>query len=208
MKSLIHILSGILLAATVGAAEPARFVALFDGQTFQGWEGSRKWFRIEGGAVVGGSLKEPVPRNEFLCTERQYTNFVLRLKFKLLGEGANAGVQIRSQRVPNHNEVSGFQADLGDPAWWGALYDESRRNRTLVQADPAVLKEILKRGDWNQYEIRCEGKRIRLAINGRQTVDYTERDEKIPEFGIIGLQIHAGPPTEAWYKEIEIQVLP
>ncbi len=208
MKSLIHILSGILLAATLGAAEPAKFVALFDGQTFQGWEGSRKWFRIEGGALVGGSLKEPVPRNEFLCTERQYTNFVLRLKFKLLGEGANAGVQIRSQRVPNHNEVSGFQADLGDPAWWGALYDESRRNRTLVQADPAVLKEILKRGAWNQYEIRCEGKRIRLAINGRQTVDYTEPEEKIPGFGIIGLQIHGGPPTEAWYKEIEIQVLP
>ena len=103
------------------AARKARQpVSLFDGKTFNGWEGdTTKTFRIQDSAIVGGSLKEPVPRNEFLCTTRTYRNFVLRLKFKLLGKGANAGVQFRSRRIPNHHEVSGYQADLGDPGWWG-----------------------------------------------------------------------------------------
>jgi hypothetical protein len=54
-------------------------------------------------------------------------------RFKLVGtEGfVNGGVQFRSQRVPNHFEVSGYQADLGE-GYWGALYDESRRNKVLV----------------------------------------------------------------------------
>jgi hypothetical protein len=40
-----------------------------------------------------------------------------------------------------------------------------------------------------------------------QTVDYTERDAKIPQRGIIGLQIHGGGPSEAWYKELRIKEL-
>jgi hypothetical protein len=179
---------------------------LFDGRTFDGWEGdTNKTFRIEDGAIVGGSLKEKVPRNEFLCTTRSYTNFVLRVKFKLLGKGANAGIQFRSQRIPNHHEVSGYQADMADPSWWGCLYDESRRNKMLAKSDMEALNKVLKRDDWNQYVIRCEGRRIQLSVNGLQTVDYTELDEAIPQHGIIGLQIHGGPPSEAWYKDITIE---
>ena len=53
--------------------------------------------------------------------------------------------------------------------------------------------------------IRCEGKHIVLAINGKQTVDYTETDGGIKQTGCICLQIHSGPPSEAWYKEITIE---
>ncbi|MBI5684099.1 MAG: DUF1080 domain-containing protein [Verrucomicrobia bacterium] len=182
---------------------------LFDGKTFAGWEGdTNKSFRIVDGAVVGGSLKEKVPRNEFLCTTRSYTNFVLRLKFKLLGKGANAGIQFRSKRVPNHHEVSGYQADMADPSWWGCLYDESRRKKMLAKSDMDALNKVLKRDDWNPYVIYCKGRHIQLSVNGLQTVDYIERDEEIPQHGIIGLQIHGGPPSEAWYKDITIEELP
>ena len=182
---------------------------LFDGKTFAGWEGdTNKTFRIQDGVIVGGSMKEKVPRNEFLCTTRSYTNFVLRVKFKLLDRGANGGVQIRSARVPNHHEVSGYQADMADPSWWGCLYDESRRRKTLAKSDMNELNKVLKRDNWNQYVIRCEGKHIRLSVNGLQTVDYTELDDAIPQHGIVGLQIHGGPPSEAWYKDITIEELP
>ncbi len=90
-----------------------------------------------------------MPRNEFLCTTRKYTNFVPRLKFKLLGCGANAGIQFRSARIPNHNEVIGYQADMADPAWWGCLYDESRRKKMLATSDMNELNKALKRDDWN-----------------------------------------------------------
>lgn len=199
--------------STKEAASPGtrlRTVSLFDGKTFRGWVGdTNKTFRIEDGAIVGGTMKAKIPRNEFLCTTRDYTNFVLRLKFKLLGgPSANAGVQIRTKRIPNNNEVSGYQADMGDPAWWGCLYDESRRNKVLAKSNIDEVNKVLKRDDWNEYTIRCEGRRIVLAINGRQTVDYTETDPKVEDYGVIAVQIHAGPPSEAWYKDITIQELP
>ncbi len=189
------------------ADDPGAAVSLFDGKTFEGWEGDQKTFRIEEGAIVGGSLKANVPRNEFLCTKREYGNFELRLKFKVLGKGANAGIQIRSRRIPNHHEMIGYQADLGD-GWWGSLYDESRRKKVLAEADAEAVAKVLKRDDWNRYRIRCQGKRIQLWINDLATVDYTEPDETLEQRGLIGLQIHGGPASEAWYKEITIEQLP
>ena len=184
----------------------ASWQTIFDGNTLDGWEGNLDWFRVVDGAIVAGSLDKKIPRNEFLCTKREYGNFELKLKFKVLGKGANAGVQFRSQRIPNHHEVRGYQADLGD-GWWGCLYDESRRNKILMRSPTAELAKVLKRDDWNDYTIRCEGRRIQLWINGLQTVDYTEADEKIEARGLIGVQIHGGPPSEAWYKEIQLREL-
>jgi hypothetical protein len=191
------------------AAEKGKVVSLFDGKTFKGWDGdTNKTFRIQDGAIVGGTLSAKIPRNEFLCTTRNYTNFILTLKFKLLGgEAANAGVQIRTKRIPNNHEVSGYQADMGDPAWWGCLYDESRRNKILAKSDIEKVNKVLKRDDWNEYKIRCDGKRIQLSINGLQTIDYTETEPNIEDYGVIAVQIHAGPPSEAWYKDITVEEL-
>lgn len=190
-----------------GQTGPKKFTPIFDGKTFSGWEGNLKVFRIEDGAIVGGTLKAPVAHNDFLCTKKEYGDFELRLKFKLLGEGANAGVQIRSQRVPNHFEVSGYQADMGH-GWWGCLYDESRRNKILAGPPAGERVTLIKPNDWNDYVIRCQGKTIQLSVNGRKTVDYTESDSAIPRKGIIGLQIHGGGPSEAWYRDIEIREFP
>jgi hypothetical protein len=200
----------LMLAITVLASAASGYQSgsrkLFEGKTLKGWEGSEKWFRVEDGAIVGGSAKDALSQNEFLCTKEEYSDFELRLKFKLTGESVNGGIQIRSQRIPNNNEVSGYQADLGD-SYWGSLYDESRRNKTLVKPDDKLIEKILKRDQWNDYRILCEGPRIRLYVNGKQTVDYTETDASIPLKGIIGLQIHAGKPSEARYKDIVIRTL-
>jgi predicted RNA binding protein YcfA (HicA-like mRNA interferase family) len=88
--------------------------------------------------------------------------------------------------------------------YWGCLYDESRRKKILAEPDRAELEKVLKRDGWNEYRIRCQGPHIQLWINDYQTVDYTEADDKIERRGILGLQIHAGPPSEAWYKDITI----
>jgi hypothetical protein len=92
---------------------------------------------------------------------------------------------------------------MGD-GWWGALYDESRRNKVLTGPDQAKMKTVVRSGDWNDYRIRAEGKHIQLWLNGVQTVDYTETDPTIETAGVICPQIHAGPPSEAWYKDITI----
>lgn len=193
----------LLLAASAVAAP----VPIFDGKTFTGWEGdTAKTWRIEDGAIVGGSLTEKVPHNEFLATTKPYANFELRLKFKLTGtEGqVNAGIQIRSQRIPNHFEMIGYQADLGEK-YYGALYDESRRKKILAAPEPEAIAKALKLNDWNEYRIRCEGRRIQLWINGVQTVDYTEADESIEQKGFIAVQIHGGGKAEARYKDLVIE---
>ena len=208
--------TGEVKPATETASEektPAKGVSLFDGHTFDGWEGdTAKTFRIEDGAVVGGTLKERVPHNAFLCTTKSYTNFVLRAECKLVGPTSNGGIQFRTQRIPNNNEVSGFQADMSAGAnggYWGCLYDESRRKKVLARPARAVIMKALKPNDWNLYEIRCEGPRIRLSLNGVQTVDYTETDPKIATAGIIAVQIHASKkPSETWYRNITIEELP
>ena len=196
-----------LLLATAGAYQGGA-KPLFDGKSFKGWEGNLNVFRIEGGAITGGSLKESLAHNEFLCTTEEYDDFELRLKFKLLGDpaSANAGVQFRSKRIPNHYEVIGYQADMGQQ-YWGALYDESRRRKILAGPNLDELNKVLKRDDWNDYLIRAEGKRVRLSINGFQTADYTETDDGVEQRGRVCLQIHGGPPSEAWYKEITIEPL-
>jgi len=211
--TLLSALAALLLAASLPTAVKGAPVSLFDGKTFTGWEGdTNKTWRIADGAFVGGSLTAKVPRNEFLRTKRSYTNFVLRLKIKLVGTPAggfvNAGVQVRSQPAKDPpNEMVGYQCDAGE-GWWGALYDESRRNKVLVKPEPKAVEKALKKEDWNVYLIRCEGLRIRTWLNGEAMIDYTEPDDSLEQFGLIGLQVHGGGPTEVTYKDITIEELP
>jgi hypothetical protein len=190
----------------VASAEPDK---LFNGKDFTGWEGdTAKTWKIEDEVIVGGSLDAVVPRNEFLCTTKTYGDFELKVTFKLSGdkERANAGIQFRTKRIPNHHEVSGYQADMGQQ-YWGALYDESRRKKVLAKPDAKVLEKLVKHDDWNEYTIRCEGPRIRLWLNGTLTVDYSETDDKIERDGIIGLQVHGGAKAKVYYKSVTIEEL-
>jgi hypothetical protein len=197
------------VAALASADEPG-FTSLFDGRTLKGWEGNEQIFRVEDGAIVAGSPDERIAHNEFLASDKEYGDFELRLKARLTGQGQNAGVQFRSQRVPDHFEMIGYQCDMGamqDRPIWGALYDESRRRKFLAEPDANTLKNVVKTGDWNDLVIRCRGPRIQLWVNGHRTVDYSEADDAIPRHGRLGLQIHGGPPARAAYKDIQIRLL-
>ena len=105
----------VLTLAVTGfaTADEQDFKSLFDGKTFDGWEGNLDIFRIEQKAIVGGTLDARIPHNEFLCTKKEYGDFELRLSAKLAGQGNNAGIQFRSKRIPDHHEVIGYQCDMG-----------------------------------------------------------------------------------------------
>jgi hypothetical protein len=196
-----------LLAALLLIPQSAP-VSLFDGKSLEGWEGDPKVWRVADGAIVGGSLQGN-PRNEFLTSAKSYGNFVLRLEYRLVGtEGfVNGGVQVRSVRIPKPpNEMRGYQADIG-AGMSGSLYDESRRNRMLAKADPELIQKLEKPGEWNAYEIRCEGPRIRLTLNGTQTVDFTETEDGMERTGRIGLQIHGNCKAEISFRKITVEEL-
>jgi hypothetical protein len=135
---------------------------------------------------------------------------VLKLEYRLNGsEGfVNGGVQFRSKRIPQPpNEMSGYQADIG-AGFSGCLYDESRRRKVLMHPEKAVVDALEKQGDWNQYEIRAEGQRIQIFLNGKSTVDFTESEEDIDPAGVIALQIHGNCKAEISFRNIMIEVLP
>jgi hypothetical protein len=207
---LVFTLATLFVASVPAHAEDPGFESLFDGKTFAGWGGDfdATW-RIEDGQIVAGSLDSAAPQNEFLATARDYGDFELRLEYKLEAkEGANAGVQFRSVRIPNHHEVSGYQADIG-PGYFGALYDESRRNTLLAVPAERMVAAALAGGidGWHSYRIRAEGKRIRLELNGVETVDWIEPDAGIAKTGMIALQIHGGLVGTIRYRNLRIKPL-
>jgi HEAT repeat protein len=183
---------------------------IFDGKTLEGWEGNPEWFKVKDGAIIAGNLNKRIPQNEFICTIAEYSDFTLYVEVKVIGKNANAGVQFRSKRKPKDskqpNEVEGYQADMTETEkYWGCLYDESRRNKFLAEANINEIKTAFNPNSWNELKVTCKDNNIKLYVNGKLTVDYTETDGSIPKKGIIGLQIHAGNPSEAHYRNIRIE---
>ena len=213
MKSCPALLLVILTFGLHGAEkrDDRGFVSLFDGKTLIGWEGNRDFFRVENGAIVAGFLDKKIPNNEFLVSKKEYTDFELHFEAKLVGKGNNAGVQFRSQRIANHHEMIGYQCDIG--SWskgtiWGFLYDESRRRKMLAQAPQDKVNSWVKpKGEWNKLRVLAKGPAIKIWLNGKQTVDFTESQNDIPIIGRLGLQIHSGPPLECHYRKIQIKIL-
>ena len=133
----------LLFAVTASVASSAdqakRATSIFDGKTFAGWEGNLKIFRIQDGAIVGGSL-DGSSRNEFLCTTKTYGDFELRLKFKLLGAKAPTPA---SSSAPNASRI--ITRSRGTRPTWapaiGARCTTSRGGTRCSRARPGQDEE-------------------------------------------------------------------
>jgi len=200
MRLLLIALAALPLIAQDG------FRPLFNGKNLDEWivDTPGLW-RVENGSIVG--VSQGLNYNDFLRTRKQYSDFILKLRFRMIdssGRG-NSGVQFRSKPMEGSHEVIGYQADIGQQ-YWGCLYDESRRKRILAQASPENLAGLDKAG-WNEYVITALGNRITLMLNGVKTVDYTEAEPGIETSGFIALQLHSGPPLEMQFKDLMIREL-
>jgi len=187
---------------------PVEFEPLFNRLDLAGWKpiGDADWSVVDRairGVTRGGGFG-------WLVSDRQYADFVLRLRFRWLA--GNSGVQFRSRVVGTM--VHGYQADIDPdrPRWTGMLYDEGFRGK-LVEADPQIDR-IFKRDGWNDYEISAIGNHIMLFINGVKAVDFRDPllDPKLPpakrdphhQRGIIALQVHSGPKVHLEWKDLRI----
>ena len=199
----------LFFLAFLGWGQPTSFAPLFDGETLHGWEGDPAFFRVEDQCIVAGSLDRPIPGNRFLASTQEFKNFELQFQAKLIGKGKNAGVQFWSQRLTNSHEMIGYQCDIGsfkEGKLWGWLYDESRRNKFLASTKQEPLNQwVLPKGEWNQMRVQAFDQSIRIWVNNQLTVDYVELQKNIASSGKFGLQVHGGPPLEAWYREIHLR---
>ncbi len=184
--------------------ETAGFTPLFDGKTLEGWEGDTTLWQARGRSLVGRS--PGLSHNDFLATKETFGDFILRLTFRMQGDDtANSGIMFRAVHKPPH-EMSGYQADIGQK-YWGCLYDESRRNKVLVEASPRAAASV-RGGGWNHYEIRAIGDQIHLTLNGVPSVSYREEDAGIAREGAIAVQLHSGTPLNVAFQDVLIQRLP
>jgi poly(3-hydroxybutyrate) depolymerase len=183
--------------------ETAGFTPIFNGKDLSGWEGNKDVWSARDGLLVGKS--NGLDHNEFLAFKEPYRDFVLSLSFRLVDGKGNSGVQFRSVRVPG-TEMSGYQADIGE-GYWASLYDESRRNKTLVPGSKGAVAKLNKDG-WNHYVVRAFGDKITIYLNGATAVQYRETDPAIARDGLIAVQVHGGPPMEVQFKDVQIQRVP
>ncbi|HMO36987.1 MAG TPA: DUF1080 domain-containing protein [Gemmatales bacterium] len=175
----------------------------FNGKDLAGWKGLREHWSVKDGAILGSTQPKGINFNTFLCTEREYQNFELKLKVKLSPNG-NSGVQIRSKLIDDKKYVvAGPQCDMGQ-IYWGSLYGE-QFGGMMKAADAAKVKEVVKVGEFNDYYIRCVEKHVTIKINGVTFLD--EDFPKLPERGIIAFQAHGGAAMDVVFKEIEFTEL-
>jgi hypothetical protein len=171
----------------------------FNGKNLDGWEGLiEEYWSVKDGAIVGASPKG-LKFNTFLCTKKKYKDFEMQFEVRLKGGGGNSGVQVRSKIINEKTfAVGGPQADIG-AGYWGSLYGE-QFGGMMKEADKAAVNKVLKKDDFNDYYIKCAGKHVTIKVNGVTTVD--QEFAKMPEDGIIALQLHAGGPMEVTFRNI------
>ena len=172
--------------------------SLFNEKDLSGWNGNNGYWSVKDGAIVGHSDKI-VSKNEFLWSDIEVSDFYLAVDVKLTPDDRNAGIQFRSMPVDAHGQAIGYQADVGHDQVignvWGNLYHEHGRGK-LDWNDRAV--KVVKKGDWNRYEILAVGHRIWTAVNG--TLCTAIDDVKGELSGRIALQIHGGLPQTVQYR--------
>jgi hypothetical protein len=189
----------LLLLASCCAA--GGYELLFNGKNLDGWDGDPRLWRVENGEIVGSTEGVTLEANSFLITRRKFRNFDLRLEVKLRNH--NSGIQFRSEALPGW-VVRGLQADMAENNWWGSIYDERGTRGVIVNGWKGKAETVVKPGDWNEYQVYCQGGLIQLRVNGLLTAEL--RDEPERE-GIIALQLHRGPPMEVRFRNIRIRVL-
>jgi 3-keto-disaccharide hydrolase len=226
--------AALALAGGARAAE-AGFKSIFNGNDLTGWTGNPKLWSVKDGAITGQTTAEnPAPHNTFLIwTNGTVSDFELRCSFKLTpGDDknfANSGIQYRSKVLdPAKWIVGGYQADMeAGPNYTGILYEEAMTRGIMAQrGEKAVfdqdgkkqvtgsvgnageIESSIKKDGWNDYVIVAKGNHLQQFVNGKQTVDVTDNCEsKRAMSGVIALQVHAGPPMMAQFKDIRIKNL-
>jgi hypothetical protein len=207
-------LAGLCLAVTaaVAADDKDGWVPLFNGKDLAGWEqrNGTATYRVEGDAIVG-KTSEGSP-NSFLCTKKEYGDFELKFEVKVADE-LNSGVQIRSKSKDDKPEgrVHGPQVEIATNGSAGFIYGEALGTNWLTppKDDPKV-KGAFKKGEWNQFLVKAQGKSIKTWVNGVPIADLTDEKTGMMK-GFIGLQVHGVKkgtgPYEVRWRNIYIKEL-
>ena len=228
------------LKAGVQPSADASWISLFDGKSLSGWtvkcrpeDRLKQFWKVDQGSILADSIAEKRHDYVWLTTDREYSNFQLRLEFQAFrASPGNSGVQIRSRYNDSEFWLNGPQIDINPPAAWrtGMMWDETRGVQRWIHPDlpkdkwvdesmakPARIMYYAEDGDlWNLLEISAVGTQIKAQLNGVPITDYdgkgllddpVHQAKRVGTSGVIALQIHTGDELKIRFRNIMIKPL-
>jgi hypothetical protein len=228
-KSLVHSTTALILLLTMITTSSGQdqWISLFDGKTLEGWSihSGHATYRVEDGAIVGQAVKNSP--NSFLCTDREFSDFILEFEVLLEDDELNSGVQFRSQIAPHElvfvfrndkgqyqsntipaDRVYGYQVEISAGGGSGGVYDEARRAMMPWWPEEGSKEsKVFKNKEWNAYRVECKGDAVKTIVNGVVVCDFRDA---LSDRGIIGLQVHdvGNNPTPFQVRWRNIRLLP
>jgi hypothetical protein len=207
------------------------FTPIFDGKSLEGWEGDPAYWRVEGGALVGEITPATIVKSNTFVIWRggRPKDFELKLEYRITPVG-NSGINYRSASVPdpitpgNRFALRGYQFDLdGGRKYTGNNYEEKGRlfmalrgqvTRVVGGRPPIVVASVgeeaqlvaIQTDDWNAVHLSVRGNTLMHFLNGRlmsMTIDDDAANR--PADGLIGMQVHVGPPMKVEYRNIRLK---
>lgn len=214
---------------TIEGDEPG-FRSMFDGKTLDGWEGDPKYWRVADGVMTGEITPETVIKSNTFIIWRggEPEDFELKVDYRITAAG-NSGVNYRSVVVPdavtpsNKFAMRGYQCDIdGQNRYTGNNYEEKGRLFLAVRGEvthvtgtrlPVVLATVgdtkdlasTLRDGWNAVHVIARGNIVQHHINGRLMTMVIDDDPKRERRGLIGVQVHVGPPMKVEYRNWRIR---
>jgi hypothetical protein len=209
----------------------AGFKSIFDGKTLNGWKAADPSFwTVEDGAITAKITPEhPTDRNHYLVYQGgKLGDFQLKLRHRIVSkESVNGGFQFRSEIFNGKitDDCRGYQVDNNtNTPWQVRLYDEHGRETLAWRGERSVFDEKGKKtttpiqdatgparfnlGEWHEYDLTCKGTTLTLKVNGRFVAEVVDNDPTQRDLeGILGLQLHSGPPMTVQFKDIRLKHL-
>ena len=189
--------------------------ALYNGENLDGWkvyctpeDSGKEYWTAQGAYIEANSMGDKDHDYFWLATEREFSDFHLKLKFQVFKSSAgNSGVQFRSSFDDSDTAraggwLNGPQVDIHgpNPVRAGLIYDETENVRRWIypslpdwnihadQAPEAAHQtELFYFEDdpevWNEMEIICEGMHVVTIVNGNKVTDFDAE-------GILNDELH------------------
>ena len=198
---------------------PARKIELFNGKDLTGWvrfipgdkadKQTRKWKVEEVWSVRDGVIHCTGSPNGYIRTEESYANYRLHVEWRWVEKPTNSGVLLHRAGIdrvwPKCVEAQLMHQNAGD--FW--LLSHSAIKVGGKQIGPAAYANAKKKGphnekppgEWNAYDIVCDGGSVTLTVNGKLMNEGTDAD---PSSGPICLQSE-GSPIE--FRNVYLQPL-
>jgi hypothetical protein len=214
---------------TPGTNDETGFEQIFDGKTLNGWEGDPKYWRVENGGLVGEVTPETLlKQNSFIIWRGGTTrDFELKVEYRVSTKG-NSGINYRS--VPWTNSpfaLRGYQSDIdGANKYTGQNYEEKGRTFLALRGDISrvdadgksrvlgsvgdkdVLAAFIKNEDWNEVHLIVRGNMMTHMVNGHVMSVVVDDDAERRKFdGLLGVQVHVGPPMKIEYRNFRLKRL-